>query len=155
MAAVACCCCRGATTNVLTVGHPGCGPGGRRREAACALSRHTWRAQYNEDNDRNDTVLVEELLTFDDVAGTFASNVSAYPFQDCDSNWVVWTGLQERTAPDTADFTYVRCTISGPGCLRCGPTSQDVVAVRFSTEACDTLLLQPEGVPAPRTYLPA
>ena len=105
---------------------------------ACSVVNYSWRGQYYTDNG----TLVEEDLQFDDSAATFEQNTTAFPYQDCDVNWVAWTGEFHHPNDTALQLSYIRCSQSGPGCVRCEPTSETWFTCKFA-EDCRTLTLEP------------
>ena len=85
--------------------------------------------------------LVEDLLQFDVDARSFSQNLTAFPFQDCVQNWVLWTGTYLLASPTDLERSYTRCTPSSFGCVVCGPTKVDWAVVAFS-DTCDRLSLE-------------
>ena len=122
--------------------------------AVCTLEAFPWRAQYFVyDVDDGAEVLVEDVLTYF-TDGTFTQNITAFPFQDCGQNSIFWSGEYVHTNDAAIQSTYVRCTASGPGCLRCGPTRQEWATFSFPGVECALLVIKSESDVAERTYVP-
>ena len=98
-------------------------------------------------------MLAEDLLSFEfDLA--FTQNSTAFPFQNCAQNSVIWSGSYEVPgASGILELKFVRCTQSGPGCLACTPTSIEYGEVAFNVD-CDVMTLALPSWSAPRTYFP-
>ena len=109
---------------------------------------YEWRSQYHFDEDR--LVLVEEVLAFENDA--FMQNITSFGYQECEWNWVHWTGNFAMSSGSSILFSFVRCTQSGAGCVKCSPSYDDLTSVAFSKE-CDTMTLTlTQGTGVPRTY---
>ena len=115
----------------------------------CSLTASNWRAQYFVEPD----ILVEDILVFTEQL-MFTQNTTAFPFQECVSNWLEWTGEYEQSSATSLFFSCIRCTQSASGCLRCGATYEDPTTISFDAD-CDMLLISRVGDPAPRTYYSA
>ena len=116
----------------------------------CALAANTWRAQVLVG--ANSSVLAEDLLSFDTGApGSFAQNLTAYPFQSCTQNWIAWTGTYTKPDVGAVVFSYVRCTPGGAGCLVCGTTRVDTAALRYAAD-CSSMVLDFEASGEAVTY---
>ena len=107
--------------------------------AGCRLDAYEWRGQY----DNDDGVLVQDLLNFDGGTNEFLQNVTAFPLQDCAANTILWTGKYDLANATALLLSYIRCTPSGVGCLRCEPTGQDWATIKFLDD-CDGLVLTHE-----------
>ena len=114
--------------------------------ADCDLGAYVWRAQYY----YNETVLVEDILTFSDADKTFGQNTTTFPFQPCASNWIYWTGAYDHADPVSLYLDYKRCSVSGAGCLACGPTRSEAVSILFDTDCTSLDMTFADGVE--RTY---
>ena len=102
------------------------------------MAAFPWRAQYYE----ADGILVEDYLTFTPDAMDFQQNLTAYPFQTCDVNSVVWTGEYVQANATALYLSYIRCTPTGAGCLRCEPTRSEWAQIEFhDADDCDSLAL--------------
>ena len=104
-----------------------------------------WRSQYY-----LNVSLVEDNLEFDGATFKFAQNISAFPYQTCLPNYVIWSGGYESTRDDLLTMSYTRCTPSGLGCVSCTPTSIEQVAVSFASNR-ERMVLSYPGEPD-RTY---
>ena len=104
-------------------------------EPECSLTTKTWRAQYLVDDD----VLVEDRLAFM-PEGVFTQNQTVFPHHECYSNWVHWTGDYDHLNATALLLSYMRCTPSTDGCLRCGPTKEEWTNIKFSVD-CDVLMV--------------
>jgi hypothetical protein len=113
----------------------------------CSLSAFEWRAQFYTAGN----ILVEDHLAFA-VNADFAKNTTAYPFQACAANSVVWLGNYVQVNATHVELNHMQCSATSVGCVGCGLTRTDVVETLFATD-CESMTLVSLVEQAPRTYV--
>ena len=116
---------------------------------ACSLQANPWRAQRYVGAD-----LVQDVLTFTATAETFGQTLTAYASATCVvANSLAWEGQYLLANATSLQLQFMRCTVDGPGCLSCAPTSEEWVGVSFAADCTSMVLEYSDGGEA--TYFAA
>jgi hypothetical protein len=111
----------------------------------------TWRAQYYDVREGN--ALIEDMLTVD-ADGTFTQVLTPYPSETCAPNQVDWAGEYTIFNGTNARLSYISCRVDAAGCLRCGPTEDELITTTFRAD-CESFVYRPvnqDSTTPTRTY---
>ena len=92
-----------------------------------------WQAEYNTEAG---FAVLENLIFEGDLS--FSQTLVASGAGACTDNSVNWSGDYHLVDGTTMVISYIRCTPSGPGCLTCGATREELTRFKFAND-CQTL----------------
>jgi len=87
-----------------------------------------WRATYPEAAGFD----VQEDVVFASDLSFSQTLVASSEGGACTANTVTWTGDYQLEDDSTMIVSYIRCTASGPGCLACGATREELTRYKFA-----------------------
>ena len=113
---------------------------------SCSLLGTTWQAEYQ---DTNGVAVADALIFNDDL--TLQQTLVAAVGQGCTANSITWSGDLDIQDSSTAILSYIRCTASGPGCLACGPSREELTRFKFAND-CSSMTLVAVNSNVARVY---
>jgi hypothetical protein len=113
----------------------------------CTLVGTAWEASYVDEG--SGVAVTEDLVLRAD--GVLEQRVAAAAGQPCGPNSVNWTGDYDIIDATTAQLSFIRCTASGPGCLACGPSREQLTRVKYASD-CSSVSLVAVSTGTGRVY---
>ena len=123
---------------------------GAPRSGVCSLVGTAWRSTYET---ATSGIEVTDNLSFNaDLSLT--QTLTATAGQGCTVNSISWTGDYDVVDASTALVSYIRCAASGPGCLNCGASREELTRLKFAND-CSSMTLVVANDDEARIYFAA